>query len=313
MALLCGLVLGGGIAAARDWIDQTIRSTEEISTIFRLPVLGGGPAMSRRKSVPVRGRKVLLEPSSREAEAFRIVRTAVFFGAPNGKAKTTLITSPGMEDGKSTLVSNLAIAMARAGQKTLILDADLRKPIQHRIFDINHQEQCLCSVLEGKVKLSQAIQPTQVPGLSLLTCGYGIGNPAEVLNSPQFAKLLAYLGRAYDRIIVDAPPVTAVTDAQILGALCDFTILVLRADRSTREITQRAIEALRGVGGRLLGIVVNQVHRDGGRYGYYGGHYRLGRSNHKHGPDAKAHDTCIGMTLQPLEAGLSRSPVLRPS
>ncbi len=307
MALLFGLLLGVGIAAARDWVDQTIRSADEISTVFRLPVLGVVPTMSRRQSVPARGRKILLEPSSREAEAFRTVRTAVLFSAPDGRAKTVLITSPGMEEGKSTLVSNLAIAMARAGQKTLILDADLRKPIQHKIFDINHQEQCLCNVLERKVKLAQAIQRTQVPGLNLLTCGHGIGNPAEVLNSPQFARILAYLGRAYDRIVVDAPPVTAVTDAQILGALCDFTILVLRADRSTRKITQRAIEALRGVGGRLLGIVVNQVHRDGGRYGYYGGHYRSGRSNHEGGSEAKAHDTCIGMTLRPLQAGLSKS------
>ncbi len=304
MALLFGLALGGGMAVARDWIDQTIRSADEISAVFRLPVLGVVPAMSGRQSIPMRGRKILLEPSSREAEAFRTVRTAVFFGAPKGKAKTVLITSPAIEDGKSTLVSNLAIAMARAGQKTLILDADLRKPIQHRIFDIDHQEQCLCSVLEGKVSLAEAIQPTQVAGLSLLTCGYDIGNPAEVLNSPGFAELLAHLGRTYDRIVVDAPPVTAVTDAQILGALCDFTILVLRADRSTRIITRRAIDALRGVGGRLLGIVVNQVHKDGGRYGYYGRHHNSSRSNHRSGPDAKAHDTCIDMNLQPLTVEL---------
>jgi len=304
MALLLGLALGGGIAVARDWIDQTIRSADEISAIFRLPILGVVPTMSRRQSIPVRGRKILLEPSSREAEAFRTVRTAVFFGAPRGKAKTMLITSPAMEDGKSTVVSNLAIAMARAGQKTLILDADLRKPIQHRIFDIDHYEQCLCSVLEGKLRLAEAIQPTQVAGLSLLTCGYDIGNPAEVLNSPGFAELLAHLGRMYDRIVVDAPPVTAVTDAQILGALCDFTILVLRADRSTRKITQRAIDALRGVGGRLLGIVVNQVHKDGRRYGYYGRNYSLSRTDHKGSPEAKAHDTAIGMNLQPLAVEL---------
>jgi succinoglycan biosynthesis transport protein ExoP len=310
LALLFGLVLGGGIAVARDWIDQTIRSADEISAVFRLPVLGVVPAMSRRQSVPARGRRILLEPSSREAEAFRTVRTAVFFGAANGKAKTMLITSPASEDGKSTLVSNLAIAMARAGQKTLILDADLRKPIQHRIFALNHQERCLCSVLQRKMKLTKAIQPTQVPGLHLLTCGHSIDNPAEMLNSKDFARVLAYLGQVYDRVVVDAPPVTAVADAQILGALCDFTILVLRADRSTRRITQRAIDALRGVGGRLLGIVVNQVHGDGGRYGYYGRNYKSNGSDRHSDGNAKAHKTDAKGPLRPqavaLSAGASR-------
>ena len=305
LALIFGLILGGGIAVSRDWIDQTIRSADEISTMFSLPVLGVVPAMSRRQSMPMRGRKVLLEPSSREAEAFRTVRTAVFFGAANGRSKTLLITSPATEDGKSTLVSNLAIAMARAGQKTLILDADLRKPIQHRIFAMDHHEQCLCGVLEGKMVLADAIQSTQVAGLSLLTCGYGIGNPAEVLNSQGFADILAQLSRMFDRIVVDAPPVTAVTDAQILGALCDATILVLRADQSTRKITQRAIDALHGVGGRLLGIVVNQVHKDGGRYGYYGKHYRSSRADRHCGGNAKGHNTCIDTSLRPRTVEMS--------
>jgi succinoglycan biosynthesis transport protein ExoP len=305
MALMFGLVLGAGIAVARDWSDQTIRSADEISATFSLPVLGIVPTMSRWQSMPVRGRKILLEPSSHEAEAFRTVRTAVFFGTPKGKSKTILITSPATEDGKSTLVSNLAIAMARTGQKTLILDADLRKPIQHRIFDVDHRQRCLCSVLERKMRLAEAIQPTQVPGLSLLTCGYSIDDPAEVLNSKAFAKALAYLGQMYDRIVVDAPPVTAVTDAQILGALCDFTILVLRADRSTRKITQRAIDALRCVGGRLLGIVVNQVHKDDGRYGYYGRYYRSKRPDHSPGPNGESHPTYVERSPRPPARRLS--------
>jgi succinoglycan biosynthesis transport protein ExoP len=301
--LIFGLTLGGGIAVARDWVDQTIRSAEEISTMFSLPVLGVVPAMSRWQSVAARGRKVLLEPSSHEAEAFRMVRTAVFFGATDGSARTVLITSPAMEDGKSTLVSNLAIAMARAGQRVLVFDADLRKPIQHTIFSVDHHERCLCSALAGRMKLAEAIQRTQVPGLSLLTCGHGIRNPAEVLNSRRFAKALACLGKVYDRVLVDAPPVTAVTDAQILGALCDSTILVLRADRSTRKITQQAIDAVRGVGGRLLGVVINQVRKDGDRYGYYGRRYRWNWSHHHARENAQTQEVETNVTLRSLPAG----------
>jgi succinoglycan biosynthesis transport protein ExoP len=281
MALILGLLLGGGIAVGRDWMDQTLRSVEEISAILGLPVLGVVPAMSRRQKIQVRGQSVSLRPDSPEAEAFRTVRTAVFFGAQKEKARTMLVTSPAASDGKSTLVSNLAIAIARAGQRTLVLDADFRKPMQHAMFGVDHHERCLSGVFAGRIKLAEAIQPTKVKGLSLLTCGYSVPNPAELLNSHQFARLLEHLADAYDRVLIDAPPVTVVTDAQILGALCDFTILVLKADKSTRKIAQRAIDALQSVGAHLLGVVVNDVRRSGGRYGYYGGY----RGSHGSGSD----------------------------
>jgi succinoglycan biosynthesis transport protein ExoP len=274
IALVLGLVLGGGIAMARDWLDQTLRSTEEISALLGLRVLGSVPAMPRRRTIQERGRIVRLQPDSHEAEAFRTVRTAVFFSAPHGKAKTMLITSPAAGDGKSTLVSNLAIAMAHAGQKTLILDADFRKPMQYSIFGLDQHQRCLSNVFAAGMKLGAAIQPTGLKGLHVLTCGHGISNPAEVLNSQQFALLLKRLAGAYDRILVDAPPVTVVTDAQILGALCDVTLLVLKADKSTRKAAQRAVEALRSVDAQVLGVVVNDTPKSGDRYGYYYGHYR---------------------------------------
>lgn len=274
MALVLGFLLGGGIAVARDWLDQTLRSTEEISALLGLRVLGSVPAMSRRKTVQDRGQRVFLEADSREAEAFRTVRTAVFFSAPKDRAKVMLITSPEAGDGKSTLVSNLAIAMAQAGQKTLILDADLRKPTQYSIFGLDHHERCLSNVFAGRMKLAAAIQPTGLNGLHLLVCGHGIANPAEVLNSQGFALILKNLSAVYDRILVDAPPVTVVTDAQILGARCDVTLLVLKADKSTRRAAQRAIEALRSVGAQVLGVVVNGISKSGDRYGYYYGRYR---------------------------------------
>ena len=274
IALVLGLLCGGGLAVARDWLDQTLRSTEEISALLGLRVLGAVPAMSHRRTVQERGRRVLLQPDSHEAEAFRTVRTAVFFSAPKGQVKTMLVTSPMAGDGKSTLVSNLAIAMARAGQKTLILDADFRKPTQYSIFELDHHERCLSNVFAGTMKLGAAIQPAGLKGLDLLTCGRGISNPAEVLNSDRFPLLLKRLSEAYDRILVDAPPVTIVADAQILGALCDVTLLVLKADKSTRRGAQRAIEALQSVGARVLGVVVNDIPKSGDRYGYHYGRYR---------------------------------------
>jgi capsular exopolysaccharide synthesis family protein len=193
----------------------------------------------------------------------------VLFGASDS-IKTILITSPVSGDGKSTLVSNLAIAMACAGQKTLILDADFRKPTQHLIFRLNPRERCLSDVFAGTLALGAAVQPTGIETLHVLTCGYQIANPAEVLHSPQFAHLLTCLTEVYDRIVIDAPPVTVVTDAQILGALCDATVLVLRADKSVRKVAQHAIDPA-SVGAHLLGVVVNEATNTA-RCGYYSDH-----------------------------------------
>ncbi len=272
LALVLGLVLGGGVAVARGCIDQKLQSADEISAALGLPILGVVPQMSRRGQAQTRAQVVFLRSDSVEAEAFRTVRTAIFFRAQEKAARTLLVTSPGPSDGKSTVVSNLGIAMASAGQKTLILDADFRRPTQHRIFAVDHLERSLSGVFAGQVKLSDAIQPTHVRNLSLLTCGYGIANPAEVLNSPQFARLVQKVAAAYDRVLLDAPPVTVVTDAQIIGANCDCTVLVLRANRCTRKIAQRALDALRSVGVHPLGVIVNEVNKGSGHYGY--GYYR---------------------------------------
>jgi capsular exopolysaccharide synthesis family protein len=216
-----------------------------------------------------RGQKAHLEPKSIVAEAYRTIRTAVFFGVPKGEAKTILITSPSSGDGKSTIVSNLAIAMAQAGQKTLIIDADFRKPMQHNIFEIAREEKGLADVVADVVNLEEAIQPGPVEGLDVLSCGTEIPNPSEVLNSDAFARLLREFAERYDRVIVDSPPVGPVADSQILSALCDITLLVLRADVSTRRHSQHARDSLLGVGGHLLGAIVNGVRRKHGHYGYY--------------------------------------------
>ena len=280
MALILGLLLGGAVAVIRDWLDQTLRSTNEIAALLQVPVLGAIPAMSRRKRMSDRGRRVFLQPDSREAEAYRTIRTAVLFGAAPEGVKTLLITSPAAGDGKSTLVSNLAIALASAGQKTLILDADFRKPTQHAIFGLDPHERCLSNVFAGTMTLTAAVQPTGIEGLHVLTGGYRIPNPAEVLNSRQFAQLLTCLTEVYERIVIDAPPVTAVTDAQILGALCDATVLVLRADKSSKNVALHAIDALQSVGTRLLGVVVNEIRKSGYRYGYYHDRYHKRYGSH---------------------------------
>lgn len=285
IALFLGLLSGGGLALVRELTDSRIRSADEILSLLGLSILGVVPKMAGRvkDNFVSHGQKVYLKPNSVTAESYRTIRTAIFYGMPKGKAKTILVTSPSPGDGKTTLVSNLAITMAQANQKTLILDADFRKPMQHNIFEIGN-ETGLSSVLTGNATLEEALQSGPVDGLEILTCGPNIPNPSEMLSSEAFADLLKSLSIRYDRVIVDSPPVIPVADSQILGAICDIVILVLKAEKSTRKLSQQSIGMLMSVNAHLLGSVVNNVTRKQGKYGYYSGygHYKYSHYGYGH-------------------------------
>ncbi len=283
LAIVAGLFLGFGGAWVREKTDHRLSSADEIAQILGLPVLSIIPSMPGRAGSVSRGQKVHLESMSDVAEAFRTLRTVVYFSVPDNKAKTILLTSPHQGEGKSTTASGLAIAMAKAGRRTLMIDGDLRKPTLHRIFELNDQVG-LSSVMAGRETLEKAIQRTAVEGLDVLPCGPIPANPSEILNSKAFAEVLQKLASRYDHIVIDSPPVLPVTDARILGATCDVTLLVLRANKSTRRMSEYAAEAMLGVGARVLGVVVNDVPRSkrsgyNGGYGY--GNYGYGKRNYE--------------------------------
>ena len=258
ISIMLGLFLGVSLAFIRDWTDNIIHSAEEISAYLNLPILSSIPYMSRRKNLSAKGQVVHLEPDSQTAEAYRMVRTAVFFNSLNKKAKLILVTSPSMLEGKTTLASNLAISMAQVGQKILLLDADLRNPTQCKIFGTNG-DQGLVSLLSGTKTLEEAIKTTEIDGLQLLPCETPLINPSEILNSNSFAKLLELLSSKYDHIIIDSPPLVPVTDAQILAATCDVTLLTVRAEKTNKKIAQQARDRLLSVNAQVLGIVINNA------------------------------------------------------
>jgi capsular exopolysaccharide synthesis family protein len=272
-AIVLGLLVGSGFACMHDWMDQRIRSADEVSEIVGLPVLGMVPTMLETDAAARAnsGRKVHLDSGSDIAESYRTLRTAIFFGMPEKKVKTILFTSPQPGDGKSTSVSNLAIAMAQAGQRTLLIDCDLRKPVQHKTYSASN-DIGISNVVARGIPAEEAIQRTEVEGLSLLPCGAMPPNPAEILNSAAFAEVLHALEQKFDVILIDSPPVLPVTDARILGAIADMTILVLRAEKSTRKGAIHASDCLLNVGAKLFGAVVNDVPRKRGGYGYYAGY-----------------------------------------
>lgn len=283
VGLMLGLLLGGGLSLLWDRQDQRLRSADEITALLGAPILGAVPSMSRRALA--QDRKLQAASHSSGSEACRSIRTALLYGVPQEQSRTILVTSPGPLEGKTTLVNSLAAVMAQAGQKTLIMDADLRKPAQQRPSSDNGSAVGLTDVLTGTASLDQAIRPTETDGLKVLASGRPASNPAELLNSPAFATVLERLQGQYDRILVDSPPVAMVTDAQILATLCGSTLLVLRAEKSSRILTQRARDALLAVGVRVTGAVVNDVPKNAGKHTYYGGygyyHPHQGSNGHK--------------------------------
>jgi polysaccharide biosynthesis transport protein len=285
LALCLGLFTGMGLALHREWKDPRLRSTQEISLLFGLPILGKVPSMtSPKQTAVIRGQKVRISPDSHEAETFRGIRTAILLGTAPGRSRTILVTSPGPGEGKSTVVSNLAISMTRAEQRVVVVDANLRHPNQHILFNMDRTAKGLSSVLTGKMSLEEAVERTRIENLSVLASGPAMPNSAEMIYSERFVGIIKQLAEQYDRVIIDSPPVAPVTDSLILAACCDATVLVLRSHVSIRTVSVQALGSLMGVNARILGIVVNDVPSKEALHGYgqYGGYAYLGSRGNGH-------------------------------
>lgn len=262
IAVALGLVIGMVLAALREWLDDRMRSAREIKSSLGMPLLAVIPQSTTKRSFSVAGRRVLLDPGSDAAEAYRSLRTAIQFSAPDG-LKTLLVASPNSGDGKTTLVTNLGIAMAQAGKRVCIVDADLRKPTIHDVFSLK-TTLGLSTLLAGRSTLENTIQHASVTGLDVLPCGPVPANPAEVLNSQEFGNVLETLADRYDIVLLDSPPVQSAADARVIAASTDATLIVLTAQSAQRRSTESTRDALQGVGARVIGLVVNDVPRRGG-------------------------------------------------
>jgi polysaccharide biosynthesis transport protein len=256
LGAFAGLLFGFGLALLRDFRDDRLRSADEITGLLGLPLLGVLPKVRGKPMRSAIGRLVATDPRSEVAESFRTLRTAIDLGPSLNRPKIILVTSPSPADGKSTVASNLAIAMAHADQSVLLVEANFRKPTQQEVFGPLTQSG-LVGVLAGQESLDAAVAKTEVLGLSVLPCGPIPPNPAEVVNRPAFRRTLEELSRRFDRIVIDAPPVMPFADARVLGTLCNITLLVLRAEKSTRRQSLEACHELSSVGANIQGVVVN--------------------------------------------------------
>jgi capsular exopolysaccharide synthesis family protein len=277
VGFMLGLMFGLLLALAVEALDNTIKSPEAAEELVGAPLLGVVPMLSQARQhlmadAPDRDLAVHNDPTSLAAEACRSIRTNMLFIAAQKDFAVFSVTSPGPQDGKTTVAINLAVTMAQAGGKVLLIDADMRKPRVHKSFGMK-AEKGISSVLAGDVPLESAICKSQVPNLDVLPCGPMPPNPAELLHTEQFKRILVQCRGLYDRVVLDSPPIGPVTDPAIIGGLTDGVVLVLRSGHTSREAAQFARRQLGDAGARILGLVMNQTDRKGRGYGYGYGYY----------------------------------------
>jgi polysaccharide biosynthesis transport protein len=291
LGLLGGLALGLFGAFSRELLDRSVRSPADVEHELGLTFLGllpridaggSGPAYGRpvrtkrrRQGTPCAELAVHERPTSAIAEAARAVRTNLSFMSPDKPHRTFLVTSAAPSEGKTTVACCVAVAMAQAGHKVLLMDCDLRRPRLHKVFD-RANDRGVSTVLMGQTSLDEALQSTPVPDLSVMLSGPMTPNPAENLESQRFAQLLKDLSARFDRVIIDSPPTGPVTDAAVLSTQTDATVLVIRALVTARDTVERATRALRDVRANLVGAVLNAAEAGFSGYDYYSRYYAAG-------------------------------------
>lgn len=211
---------------------------------------------------------VIADPRSPAAEAFRTLRTNIQFSSLDRELRTILVTSPGPREGKSTVLANLAVALAETGRRVIAVDCDLRRPALHQLFGVPHAAGITSVMLEDDPQ-TLPLQDTIVPGLRLLASGPLPPNPSELLGSQRFNRVLDLLKREGDVVLFDAPPVLGVADAAVLAARLDGVLLVASAGKTRRDLARRARQQLERVNARIIGVVLNNARVDRSLYQYY--------------------------------------------
>ncbi len=257
-----------------EYLDDTVRSPEELTRLSQLPVIAAIARIPEKdyaeQIITVR------DPFSPISEAFRVLRTGIRFASVDKPLRTLMVASAGPSAGKSLTTANLAVVFAEAGQRVLLVDSDLRRPVQHRIFGLSNLHGLSDAILGDNPGLEECIQPTEVENLHVLTSGDIPPNPSELVGSDRMTELIEELKDRYDLILFDSPPCLVVADGLILGARVDGVLLVADAGQTQRRAFQKVAEDLRRARANLLGVVLNRVGEGGGdySYGYYYYSYR---------------------------------------
>jgi capsular exopolysaccharide synthesis family protein len=303
---LAGLVLGVALAIGREQLDRSIKTPEDLEVehgllfLGLLPAVGTPAAIKKPKQLSSTEQEwpeliVHYQPTSGTAEAARALRTNILYMSPDRPYRTLLVTSAGPAEGKTTVACCVAVAMAHAGHRVVLLDCDMRRPRVHRVFGLSNEAGVTTAMIDPSTTDS-IIHDTVVPNMKVICTGPIPPNPSELLHSEAFARLLENLTTRFDRIIIDSPPVVPVTDAAILATQVDGTMLIVRAFQTSRELVRRAKRTLTDVGAHMVGAVLNAVELERPEYGYYRYHYykRDGTYSARSDRDSEPHASSSG-------------------
>jgi capsular exopolysaccharide synthesis family protein len=300
--ILFGLLAGVGLVWLRNTLDSTLKMPDDVESHLGVTFLGLLPAMiddpndkgasklagrlaRSSKAVPVSELVVHEKPHSGIAEAARGIRTNLLFTNPDKPFHKLLVTSSAPAEGKTTVACSIAIALAQSGQRTCIIDCDLRRPRLHRIFD-RVGDAGLTTLLVGDASLEEVAKPTVVENLWSIPAGPIPPNPADLFHSERFKKFLARASEAFDRIVIDSPPLVAVTDSAILSTLVDGTVFVVRAASTTRALAAQGMRTLADVDAPVVGAVLNGADLRRHEYSYYQ-YYYYKREGYGEGADPR--------------------------
>ncbi len=289
LAAVVGLFLGVGLAFFFEYLDNTVKTPEDVEQLIRLPSFGMVPEISdhRRKRLE-KGLTYPIElithrhPKSMLSEAYRNIRTSILLSFSERPPKRIAITSPNPAEGKTTTTINTAIALSQTGASVIIIDADLRKPRLHRIFS-EENGVGLSNFLSGNIGLEAVIKKTEIPNLYYIPSGPIPPNPSELISSNLFKSMVQSLSERFDHLVFDSPPVLGFADSVILSTAVDGMILVAVGGKTPRETLQRAKDLLLQVNAKILGVVINRVNIERSEYGYYyyRYHYYYGKEGKK--------------------------------
>ncbi|MCB9431822.1 MAG: polysaccharide biosynthesis tyrosine autokinase [Ardenticatenaceae bacterium] len=271
LATIAGIMLAVGVAFLMEYLDDTVKDPEEVEYATGLGTLGILEQL--KTNIPSEALVVAREPRSPAAEAYRQVRTNIQFVNLDKKSKTLLITSAQPSEGKTTVAANLAIALAQSGRKVILVDCDMRRPMLHKLLEVNSSRGLCDMIIRGRNDTSY-ISGTLVPNLRLLPAGRIPPNPAELLGSERMRSVIAWLQTQADIVVFDSPPVLAVTDAVILSQITDLTLFVVSASTTRYPSFIDALERIATVEAPIAGVVLNKVdpQRDGS---YYASYYKI--------------------------------------
>lgn len=280
LGIMGGLGLGLGLAFFVNYLDDSIKSQDDIETILNLHFLGYVPNI-KAGNLHERDLHAHLHPRSAAAESFRTVRAAITLAARADKMRVFGVTSSIPSEGKSLCASNFAIVTAQAGFRTVLIDADLRRPSVHKAFQI-HAREGLASLLQGTTtKLEDIVHKSDVPNLDVIACGPIPSNPSELLEGARMEQVLAELRERYERVVIDCPPISAVSDPLVIGAKADGIIYVMKFKKIRREHARRSVQRIQDAGIQVVGVVLNDIDFEG-RDSYYYSYYYYQNQYYSH-------------------------------